>query len=257
MAIEQKYTDLINASLDGEISADGQAELDAFLAGSAEGRALHEELGSLCGALDGLDAEEPPTHLRHVIMNSIPPTRNSSPEPDASQGFLRGLLATPALKYAATFAAGVFFTLSIIDSSNVSSKAFDDVTGLVGTVGQAVDSTLASTISVDELDVAGTVSLRSAGSLMILDFDLVSKDHIEIEAGYGDPSIWFNGFAQLETDDTTVAAGQGRVRLGMQGKRRYAVFLHNGGNRATTVDLRFVAEGKVVHEASLDYKPGN
>lgn len=253
MAIEQKYTDLINAAMDGEISADEQAVLDAFLANSAEGRALQEKLGSLCGTLDGLDAEEPPGHLRNVIMNAIPPTR----EPEPSPGFLQTLFATPALKYAATFAAGVFLALSIVDSSNVSNKAFDDVTGLVGTVGQPVDSTLASTVSVDELDVAGTVSLRSAGSLMILDFDLVSKDHIDIEAGYGDPSIWFNGFAQLESDDTTVAAGQGLVRVGMQGKRRYAVFLHNGGNRATTVALRFVANGEVFHEASLEYQPGD
>jgi hypothetical protein len=252
MAIEQKYADLINAALDGEISAGEKAELDAFLADSAEGRALQGDLTSLCGTLDGLDAEVPPTHLRHAIMNSIPPTR----EPEPSPGLLQTLFATPALKYAATFAAGVFLTLSIVDSSNVSNKAFDDVTGLVGTVGQPFDSTLASTISVDELDVAGNVSLRSAGSLMILDFDLVSRDHIDIEAGYADPSIWFNGFAQLETDDTTVAAGQGRVRLGMQGKRRYAVFLHNGSNREMTINLRFLADGEVVHEASLEYKPG-
>ncbi len=253
MAIEQKYTDLINAALDGEISAEEQAELDAFLADSAEGRAHQEELASLCGTLDGLDAEEPPVHLRHVIMNSMPQAR----EPEPSPGLLHTLLATPALKYAATFAAGVFLTLSVVDSSNVSSRAFDDVTGLVGTVGQPVDSTLASTISVDELDVAGTVSLRNAGSLMILDFDLVSKDHIDIEAGYADPSIWFNGFAQLETDDTTVAADRGRVRLGMQGKRRYAVFLHNRGDHAATINLRFLADGEVVHEASLEYEPGD
>ena len=252
MAIEQKYADLINAAVDGEIGADEKTELDAFLADSAEGRALQEELASLCGTLDGLDAEEPPAHLRHAIMNSLPPTR----KPEPSSGLLPRLFATPALRYAATFAAGVFLTLSIVDSGNVSTRAFDDVTGLVGTVGQPVDSTLASAISVDEVDVAGSVSLRSAGSLMILDFDLVSKDHIDIEAGYADPSIWFNGFAQLETDDTTVAAGQGRVRLGMQGKRRYAVFLHNGGNRAMTVNLRFVADGEVVHEASLEYEPG-
>lgn len=251
MAIEQKYTDLINAALDGEISAGERAELEAFLARSEEGRALHDELASLCSTLDELDREEPPVHLRHVIMNSAPPT----PKPDAQTGFLHTLLGMPAFKYAFTFAAGVILALSVVDSNQVSNRAFDDVTGLVGTIAQPVDSTLASAVSVDELDVAGIVSLRSAGSLMILDFDLVSKDHIEIEAGYSDPSIWFNGFAQLESDDTTVAAAPGRVRVGMKGKRRYAVFLHNRGEHETTVNLRFLADGEVVHEASLEFKP--
>lgn len=252
MALEQKYTDLINASIDGELSAEEQADLQAFLADSAEGRALHDELAALCGTLDELEPAQPPMHLKQVIMNALPPAG----QPDESPGFLESLFAAPALKYAMTFAAGVILTLSVVDSNQVANRAFDDVTGLVGTVMQPLDATLASAISVDELDVAGTVALRSAGSLMILEFDLVSKDHIEIEAGYSDPSIWFNGFAQLESKDTTVAAAPGRVRLGMQGKRRYAVFLHNRGEHATTVNLRFMADGELVHEASLRYTPG-
>ncbi len=251
MTIEQKYIDLINADIDGEISEGGKAELQAFLDSNAEGRALHDELRSFCAALDGVEQEDPPVHLRHVIMNSITPRRSAGEAP----GFLQILLATPALKYSVTFAAGVFLTLSIVNSSQVSNHAFDDVTGLVGTIADPVNARLASSISVDELDLAGTVSLRSAGSLLILDFDLVSKDHVEVEADYSDPSIWFNGFAQLESTGTTVSAETGRVRLGMQGKRRYAVFLHNKGGRQTTVSLRFSANGEVIHEASLDYTP--
>ena len=82
-----------------------------------------------------------------------------------------------------------------------------------------------------------------------------SRDAIEIEADYSDQTIWFNGFAQLESEGTTMSAETGRVRLGMEGKRRYAVYLHNRGSRETTVNLRFVANGEVVHEASLDYAP--
>ena len=251
MAIEQKFTDLINAAIDGEISAEEKAELEAFLDSSADGRALQDELSSLSATLDSLKQEAPPVHLRHVIMNSIPPTR----KPDESPGILQTLLGTPAFKYAFTFAAGVILALTIVDSSKVTNRAFDDVTELVGTIADPVDLTLASSVSVDELGVAGVVALRSAGSLMILDFDMVSTDHIEIEAGYSDPSIWFNGFAQLESEDTTVAAAPGRVRFGMKGKRRYAVFLHNQGERETTVSLRFLANGEVVHEANLEFKP--
>jgi len=252
MAINENYTDLINADIDGEISDEERTELQAFLADSADGRALHGELSSLCHTLDNVDEEEPPAHLTHVIMNSVP----KAPAADEqSPGFLQVLFSTPALKYAATFAAGVFLALSIVNSSQISNQAFDDVTGLVGTVAEPVDSSLSSSISVTELDFAGTVSLRSAGSLMILDFDLVSKDHIEIEADYSDPNIWFNGFAQLESEGTTISAENGLVRLGMEGKRRYAVYLHNQGGHETTVNLRFMADGEVVHEASLEYTP--
>jgi hypothetical protein len=253
MAIEQKLTDLINADIDGEISDAQKIELQAFLGENAEGRALHDELASLCTTLDSVVREEPPTFMRHIIMNSVPPARGTEDSP----GFLQVLFATPALKYAATFAAGVFLALSIVNSSQLSDQAFDDVTGLVGTVADPVRANLEGSIALNEPDIAGTVSLRSAGSLLILDFDLVSTDHIEIEVAYTDRTIWFNGFAQLESDDTTVSAETGRVRLGMEGKRRYAVYLHNQGGRETTISLSFMVDGNVVHQSKLDYSPSN
>ena len=250
MAIEQKYADLINADIDGEISDGSRSELQAFLSENAEGRALHTELAALCGTLDAVEQEDPPPHMRHIIMNSVPPARAT----DESPSFLEALFATPALKYAVTFAAGVFLTLSIVNSSKISNQTFDNVTGLVGTVAEPVSTTLASSVTLSEVDISGTVSLRSAGSLLILDFDLVSADHIDVQAEYTDRTIWFTGFAQLASEGTTVSAETGRVLLGMEeGKRRYAVYLHNEGGRDTTVSLRFTADGKVVHQAKLDY----
>ena len=222
MTTEQKYTDLINADIDGEISASEKAELQAFLDESAEGQALHDDLSSVCATIDAVESEEPPPHVRHVIMNSVKPT----PKPEEAPGFLQILFATPAVKYAVTFAAGVFVTLSIMDSDKISNHAFDDVTGLVGTVADPVNAALASSISVTEPDLAGTVSLRSAETMLILDFDLVARSHIDIEANYTDRSIWFNGFAQLESEGTTISAETGRIRLGMNGKRRYACLLY-------------------------------
>jgi hypothetical protein len=153
------------------------------------------------------------------------------------------------------FAAGVLLTLSILSSDRISNEAFDDVTGLVGTISDPISGNLISEIAIDNAKVAGQVSLRSSGSMLILDFDLVANSPIEIEADYADRTIWFNGFAQLESSGTTISAKSGSVTLGMEGKRRYAVYLQNSGERSVTFKLRFVAGGEVVHEASLKYDP--
>lgn len=249
MAIEQKYIELISADIDGEIGDSEKAELAAFLSESAEGRALHEELSALSTTLDAVEDIEPPPHLKHVIMNSVNPP---AAEP-AAPGFLQNILAAPALRYAATFAAGLFLALTLVESDQISNRAFDDVAGLVGSVANPVDAQLVHSVEIEESEVAGTVSLRSAGSILIVDFDLVAPEPIEIEAGYTNPSIWFNGFAQLESTGTSVSAEVGRVTLGMEGKRRYAVFLHNEGGRETTLNLQFRTGDEVVHETSLYY----
>lgn len=251
MAIEQTSIDLINADIDGEINAADKVELDALLGSNDEARTMHADFAALCGSLDAIEPESPPPHLRHVIMNSVRPT----PAETGSSGFLGALFATPALKYSATFAAGVVLTLSIVSSDQVSNQAFDDVTGLVGTVSDPVRGDLVNSIAIDAAEVAGSVSLRSSGPMLILDFNLVTNGPIEIEADYADKTIWFNGFGQTESSDTTISAKSGSVTLGMEGKRRYAVYLHNAGGREVTVNLRFFAGGELVHEGSLSYKP--
>jgi len=43
------------------------------------------------------------------------------------------------------------------------------------------------------------------------------------------------------------------VTLNMDGKRRYAVYLNNPGIRPATIDLRFMADDQVIHEAQLSF----
>jgi hypothetical protein len=250
MSIEQKYIELINADIDGEIEDAGKSELGVFLEENDAALTLHKELAALAGAIESVHPVSPPPHLRHVIMNSVKRT----PAVAESPGILQMLFASPVLKYSSTFAAGVLLTLSIVGSDQISNQAFDDVTGLVGTISDPISGNPANTIAVDNAEIAGQVSLRNTGSMLILDFDLVANSPVEIEADYADRSIWFNGFAQIESSGTTVSVKPGSVTLGMEGKRRYAVYLQNVGERSVTVNLRFIARGEVVHKTSLKYE---
>ncbi len=250
MTIDPKYFELIQADIDGEIDDAGKAELESFLADSEEGRSVYEQLETLCRSLDGMPSIDPPQHLRHVLLNQAPV--KAAPQP--SPGFLQRLFAGPILGYVGMFAAGVALTLTLVDSDQISRGAFDDVTGLVGTIA---DSEFAvpehGTISVDKSEVAGTVTLRSTGPILIVDFDLSARQPVEIVAAYSDKTIWFNGFAQLESSGTSIAAETGAVTLNMDGKRRYAVYLNNPGIRPATIDLRFMANDQVIHEAQLSF----
>ena len=253
MTIDPKYFELIQAEIDGEIDAAGKAELEAFLAESEEGRAVYEELETLCCSLDGMPSMDPPPHLRHVVLNQAPVKATPRPSP----GLLQRLFSGPLLGYAGVFAAGVALMLALVDSDQISRGAFDDVTGLVGTIA---DSEFVvpehDTISIDKSEVAGTVALRSMGPILIVDFDLSAKQPIDIVAGYTDKTIWFNGFAQLESTGTSIAAESGTVTVGMDGKRRYAVYLNNPRMRPATINLRFIANGTVFHEAELSFSDG-
>ena len=101
MTIDPKYFELIQAEIDGEIDDAGKAELENFLAESEEGRAVYEELETLCRSLDSLPSLDPPAHLRHVLLNQAPVKAPSQPSPN----LLQRLFSGPLLGYVGVFAA--------------------------------------------------------------------------------------------------------------------------------------------------------
>lgn len=254
MAIDPKIVELMNADIDGEISPADKDTLEAMMAESPEAQAMHAELSGLSSSLDELPDLDAPPYLIHTIMAKIPKSESQ----DRPGNFLRGLFAAPALRYAAMFAAGSVLTLSLVSSDQVSERAFTDVTGLVGTISSEVPvGPGIQTLQIDRTDVAGHITLRSNGPLLIVDFDLVSNGPIDIVASYADQSVWFNGFAQLESPGASISAESGRISMKINGKRRYALYLHNAGDRNVSINLRFISDGEVVYDTDIQYtQPG-
>ncbi len=250
MAIDPNIVELINADIDGEISSADKTELEALLAASPEAQALHAELSGLSASLDGLPELDPPPHLKHTIMASVPQAKSQQQRGN----LLQDLLATPALRYAAMFVGGSVLTLSLVSSDQLSDNAFNDVTGLVGTMSDAGDIAPVASTVIHKAAVAGTITLRRADPILIIDFDLSTNGPIDIVATYDDKSVWFNGFAQLESTGTSISADGGQIRIQVDGKRRYAVYLHNEGSRKLSINLQFFSNGEPVHQAVLEYE---
>ena len=257
MTIEQDIVELIHADIDGEISDAERERLRTHLASNPEAQRLHDEVAELCHALDDIEERAPPAHLKHLILDSIKtPEQQTVEEPP----FWKSFLVAPPLHYAGTFAAGSLVTFLIISSNQISETAFDGVTDLVGTMTADIDAgntPADSTINLSDQMLAGVIKAHRAGPIMVIDFDLTSIEPVQIIATFTDPDVWFNGFAQLESDGTSVSAETGRVTLSMSGKRRYAMYLHNASGSSATVSLQFVAAGRTIHEDNLTFRSSN
>ena len=249
MAIEAKYVELINSDLDGEISDAERAELAAYLEANPEAQAMRAELADLCGALDAMTPVEPPTHLKYAIMDSLkkPPARR----PVQTWGWRR-IFAAPVLRHTVAFAAGSVLTFALFSSNQISDQAFDDVTGLVGTISETVPTEAGQgTINLTSNEIAGTVSVHNAGALKVIEFNLSAEGPVEIVAEFSNLDLWFKGFAQLENDNASIVADEGVVRMRMQGRNRYAMYLQHASNIDAPVNFRFYAGGDLIHEAEL------
>jgi hypothetical protein len=249
MVIEAKYVELINSELDGEINDAERAELAAYLEANPEAQAVQAGLADLCGALDAMAPVEPPTHLKYAILDSM--KRQPARRPEPVSGWRR-IFAAPMLRHAVAFAAGSILTLALFSSNQLSEQAFDDVTGLVGTISETVPTEAGQdSINLTSNEIAGTVSVHNAGALKVIEFNLSAEGPVEIVASFSNLDLWFKGFAQLENDNASIVADEGVVRMRMQGRNRYAMYLQHASSVDTPVNFRFYAAGDLIHEADL------
>lgn len=248
MNIDDKYLELINADIDGELDAAGKRELADYLAGNEDAQQAYDELAALCGKLDAVESVEPPQHLKYAILDAVP-KQSARPEVPAESGW-RNIFAIPVFRHAVAFGAGVFMTLALVNSNQVSNQAFDDVTGLVGTISEQAPTGY-ETINLTSNELAGTVSIKKNGDLAVLDFSLTAAGPVQIVADFPERDLWFRGFAQLENDNASVSADPGSVTMNMEGKNRYAMYLHHPGEFDSEITLRFYAAGDLIHEEGL------
>ena len=249
MAVEQKYVEMINAALDGELSDTERAGLTEMLATNPEAQAIYDDLAGVCDALDSMPKVEPPAHLKYAILDSV---TTSKTIPSDQSGSRPAIFAMPVFRHAVAFAAGAFMTFALVSSNRISDQAFDDITGLVGTISETeFANPNAQSINLTMSELAGTVTISKIGALTVLEFNLVAAGPLEIVAGFSDADMWFKGFAQLENDGASVSAGAGVVRMTMQGRNRYAMYLHHAGSNGAAIHLQFFAAGTLIHEADL------
>lgn len=259
MNIDPEIVDLINAEIDGELSANDRDRLDTCLAGNPAAREYRDELAAFCGHLNTTDKLEPPEHLQHLILDSLKPATKAESRRSMAD-ILASLFGVNRVRYAASFAAGVILTYALVNSGQISDGAFDDVTSLVGTMTQP--EPLGEAARVDDVrltlsEIAGTVTLHRSGPMLIIDFDLASESPVEIVAGFNDPDVWFNGFAQLESEGTSISAATGKVTLRTLGQGRYAVYLYDASPGEAIVNLQFISGGDLIHEETLEFREEN
>jgi hypothetical protein len=230
--IEEKYIELIQADVDGELPEQHRAELSRYLLASPEARALRDELRQVCGALDQLPAAEPPPGLKGAILAAVP-----LPAAGVAAALKRSNWARfPILRVAAAFAGGMLVS-AIAFQLGPDRQASLDVSEIAGTLAShdpVTGSAPVDTVQVSLDQAQGTVSLFRSATMRVVEFDLAVQQPLDVVVVHDGQQARFSGLGQ---------AG---------GKQRYALVLEGPGQAGSAIGLRFLASGGEVHRDVLE-----
>jgi len=249
--LDEHTRGLIHSELDGENTASDSESLESRLAGDDEARSYFDAMKALSVTLASLPEAEPPGELRNAITETLRATQTA-----ASDAALPAPRPRPLLKYSYAFAAGVLLASVAFLLTPRSEPRDYDVTALVGTMGGAAapGASVPANLTRVDLDVIeGTVSLFREYGMLVVEFDMHSRQAVEIVAALGHPSVRLRGIATMEGDIVSVSTIGNDVTVSNDGRHRYALMLDGASDGAARINLQFRSDGRLIHETSVQF----
>lgn len=252
---DQQVLELLNSSIDGELSAAEQSELDALLARSESVRAQYAELNDLAGILDGAPELDPPQYLHNAIVSQVRLPVSADDKQIQKAGLISQWLAAPMMRTGLAVAAGVLLTVGIYQTGT-ESLSIEDEARMTGTVLKTPDAVLLDSTSFDAGTMQGTAQLSSKNGLLLVDISLQSAGTTLVDLGFSGQSFELVSVTGLEEKTDHITVSDHLVRVTGSGSLNYGLLLRNTADlenaKLNPLTLAFFADSKLVHEAELE-----
>lgn len=241
--VDPRTLELIQAELDGELDAAGQAELSARLADDAEARVQREQLQRMAQTLSQLAPVEPPAGLSQRWQSARAVAPVTLRQPARRRWIGRGGLAMAA----ATLLCALALGLSDMGRQQLDSR------DLVGTLGP--DAGAGRTVPVELDGVRGSIALASGASGWDLVFDLDSAEPVAVSANYDPAALRWDGYSHTGAGDVAVDASPGKIAFVNQGVQHLVLHLRPG--TGGQVLIRFQDQSGSAQELAISVPAGS
>jgi len=253
---DRNYLELMHADLDGEASEEELVALREYLASSPEARSMQTELAKVADVLSQVEHIEPPEDLIKSIMAALPPRR---PEVEGVPRNKPWHSTFPILKYGYALAAGLLLGLLLagVAFRSLSSPETSDFYGTMIRREQNSQYAAGDQMKLDLRDLKGSVGVSRSGANTIIEFDLDTRQPVDVEVGFDGSQVGFKGFSQQSSGVRSFEAEEGRLSFSSEGKHRSTVLFTNENKAQIILDLKFYISGQLVHHGTLQLpRPG-
>lgn len=252
--MDQRANELLNGSIDNELNAAEQRELDLLLASSDSVRDLKNELEEFVGLLDGLPELQPPQYLQNTIESQI-----RLPVQNKPTGEKQGLFGTwtPAnwLQTGFGLAAGAILTVGIyqMGSEPMTARDAEQMTGTVVKKPVLEPLGLQDNVRFNTEKLSGQIELRNTGDLFTLNLQLNSEGASEVIVNFADYGLEFETIIPNNVSEDAISVINGSVIVELNGKQGFTLQLQRvfGAQQTAPLELEFFSNDTLVHVAQL------
>jgi hypothetical protein len=250
---DEHTRELIQAGIDGELDAAGEAELRQVLADSEEARHAHSELARLAEFLHKIPDLEPPPDLQARIVQGI-----QLSTPPSRKRFFKFNGASPLFRYGFAGAAALVLAIAITANRDELGDA-GDVSSMVGTMTRPAGVSGVNVIdrfTVASETVNGEVTLElGQGGALLLNARLASSGDFELDLDFSGSGLGLDAFAQMDSRLEAISYSGDLLRVAGRGQQKFVVMLNPAqaveSEGQSRIDLVLRKQGVPVQSGSL------
>lgn len=245
-----KYLELMHAELDGEATDKELSALREYLVSHPEAQNDHAELVKLAGLISQVEEVETPQDLHEGILAALPP-RRAVRENGARNGRLRFRL--PLIRYGYALAAGMLLgaALTGIAFRGLSPVDKSDVYGTLADRGNAQRYVALEHMKLDSPGLGGSVELSRSGSNSMIVLNLQTEQAVGVEVDFDGSQAGLKSFDQQPGTTQSFEAKESGISFQSKGQQRSTIILTGEKEAPVIFDLRFYADGKLIHQGRL------
>jgi hypothetical protein len=245
--IQERTESLMWEKIDGTISPEDEAKLDAALSKSVETREHFEELRKFAKLLGGVEKLEPPTALRQRIEGAIDFDRCAAREP-ATPSFIRRLFPGRLdFRLAAAAVAGIFVGVvgyHLVTLETDSKASLDDA--VTGTIGRVQNG-----LKIDLEGVRGAVSFRQDNTLVISEVDIFSQREVEVYLEYEGRSVELRAKGDVDSPLHDISLAGSTIVVKNLGAATYLATFYREDGAAPPLQVRIVSGDELLLEEEV------
>jgi hypothetical protein len=257
-----RYIELVNREISGEITPQEAAELRRYLEEDPEARKMRRELHKTSELLGGVEDVEPPAYLKHHIMNSVDFSRYRSRKRRPVielLGRARRLGLRPRLAYAFVAGVAVGLVLFSVFLPGSLENRYPDLSDLYATIGMTKSVGFSPTehLNLDLPEAKGRVDLMRSADLLILEFSVRSPREFEVRLLYDPAEARFNGLRPEVGWESLTQVGDGLVSISGSGEGRFHLSLTKVTESALPIDFELLVSNQVVLSHTFEIGSGD
>ncbi|NIR50163.1 hypothetical protein GWO43_16800 [candidate division KSB1 bacterium] len=255
--IDQKYLELINKDVDGNISSSEKSKLEAYLVDNPKARKIHRELIQLSKMLNQMEDVPPNPNLKKGVLNSIQVNKYAKKKTRSTFG---SRLRSPnwRLNYnlAVSFAAGLVLGLlvfAILNQSLNKLRSFNDPELIGSIVLKDVASKLepVDRVQIKENGVSATFETLVAQDVVLLEASVTTPPNTDMALEFEDADLHFRSFSQSKDAHTNLELLKNRLELRNTGQNEYLFVFDDRSSDISSLTVEIYIDDFEFHETVL------